>query len=94
MKLLFNLGDRLLEPHRRSSKPRAASRRRGLSSTMRQRSLAAQLAELTGHPFVTAPNKDAAPGSLDAIVAGPPPEVRVNVMDITLPPVSVRVRSS
>jgi fumarate hydratase class II len=60
---------------------------------MRQRSLAAQLAELTGHPFVTAPNKDAAPGSLDAIVAGPP-EVRVNVMDITLPPVSVRVRSS
>jgi fumarate hydratase class II len=31
--------------------------------------IAAQLAELTGHPFVTAPNKYAAQGSLDAMVA-------------------------
>ena len=31
--------------------------------------IAAKIAELTGHPFVTAPNKFAAQGSLDAIVA-------------------------
>nr|WP_281427994.1 class II fumarate hydratase [Streptomyces yatensis] len=31
--------------------------------------IAAQLAELVGHPFVTAPNKFAAQGSLDAMVA-------------------------
>jgi hypothetical protein len=61
---------------------------------MRQRSLAAQLAEVTGHPFVTALNKDAAPGSLDAMVSGPLPAVRVNVADITLPPVSVHASYS
>lgn len=33
------------------------------------RDIAAKIAELTGHPFVTAPNKFAAQGSLDAIVA-------------------------
>jgi fumarate hydratase, class II len=33
------------------------------------REIAARLAELTGHPFVTAPNKFAAQGSLDAMVA-------------------------
>jgi fumarate hydratase, class II len=33
------------------------------------REIAAKIAELTGHPFVTAPNKFAAQGSLDAIVA-------------------------
>jgi fumarate hydratase class II len=31
--------------------------------------IAAQIAQLTGHPFVTAPNKFAAQGSLDAMVA-------------------------
>jgi fumarate hydratase class II len=61
---------------------------------MRQRSVAAQLAELTGHPFVTGLNKYAAPGSLDAMVAGPLPAVRVNVADITLPPVSLHASSS
>jgi hypothetical protein len=65
-----------------------------LSSTMRQRSVAAQLAELTDRPVVTAPNKYAARGSLDAIVAGPLPAVRVNVADITLPFVSLRASSS
>jgi fumarate hydratase class II len=34
------------------------------------RAIAAKIAELTGHPFVTAPNKFAAQGSLDAMVAG------------------------
>jgi fumarate hydratase, class II len=33
------------------------------------REIAAKIAELTGHPFVTAPNKFAAQGSLDAMVA-------------------------
>jgi fumarate hydratase class II len=33
------------------------------------REIAAKIAELTGHPFVTAPNKFAAQGSLDSIVA-------------------------
>src|SRR5262249_46150365 len=33
------------------------------------RDIAAKLAELTGYPFVTAPNKFAAQGSLDAMVA-------------------------
>ena len=33
------------------------------------REIAARIAELTGHPFVTAPNKFAAQGSLDAMVA-------------------------
>jgi fumarate hydratase class II len=33
------------------------------------REIAATIAELTGHPFVTAPNKFAAQGSLDAMVA-------------------------
>ncbi|MDX1933294.1 MAG: class II fumarate hydratase [Capsulimonadales bacterium] len=33
------------------------------------RAIAAELARLTGHPFVTAPNKFAAQGSLDAMVA-------------------------
>ena len=61
---------------------------------MRQRSVAVQLADLTGHPFVIALYKYAAPGSLDAMVAGPLPAVRVNVADITVPLVSVRVRSS
>ena len=32
-------------------------------------SIAAEIADLTGHPFVTAPNKFAAQGSLDAMVA-------------------------
>jgi hypothetical protein len=43
---------------------------------------------------VTAPNKYAAQGSLDAMVAGPLPAVRVNVADITLPPVSLHAYSS
>ena len=34
------------------------------------RDIAEKLAELTGYPFVTAPNKFAAQGSLDALVAG------------------------
>ena len=33
------------------------------------REIAAKIAELTGYPFVTAPNKFAAQGSLDAMVA-------------------------
>jgi fumarate hydratase class II len=61
---------------------------------IRARSVAAQLAELTGHPFVTAPNKDAAPGSLDAMVSGRLSAVRVKVADIALPSVSLRASSS
>jgi hypothetical protein len=61
---------------------------------MRQRNLAVQRAELTGHPFVTAPNKCTAPGSLDAMLARPLPAVRVNAADITLPPVPLRANTS
>jgi fumarate hydratase, class II len=42
----------------------------GLNAPPRfSREIAARIAELTGHPFVTAPNKFAAQGSLDAMVA-------------------------
>jgi hypothetical protein len=57
---------------------------------MRQRIVAAQLAELAGHSFGTVLNEYAAHGSLDAMVAGPLPAGRANVVEITLPPLSFR----
>ena len=59
-------------PRRACSSWRPAARRSAPGSMRRRdfsREIAAKIAELTGYPFVTAPNKFAAQGSLDAMVA-------------------------
>ena len=48
------------------------------------REVAAQIAELTGRPFVTAPNKFAAQGSLDAMVSAMAALLVLSVIPILL----------
>ena len=53
----------------RAGRRRHRGRHRAQRAAGLRREIAAKIAELTGHPFVTAPNKFAAQGSLDAMVA-------------------------